>query len=792
VVAASCIHCGLPVAGADERFCCSGCATAYRLLHDGGLAEFYRLRDATATGPGRQAGEDPAADAFDGSAFRAAWARPLGGGDELIAWYLEGLHCPACVWLVEQLPRLLPGVRWARLDLGTAQLRVAYDPAHAGPGAQARLLARLGYRARPFRADAVLAALTAEHRALLMRVAVAAASAVGAMHLTATLTAGEITGDLDPGWQSGFAWGAILVALPGCLWAASSLHRGALVALRARRWSVDLAASLAILLALAGSAALAASGSLASYADAAAMFAALLLTARLAVVQARRRVARAAGGLTHLLPLTARRLQDGIATEVAIQALTAGEVVEVGEGAIVPGDGTVVSGTAAIDIAVLTGEPRPIAVTAGSTVAAGAICRHGNVSIRLSAVGADTRLAGILAAALPTGHGTAAEWQSDTTLRWFAPLTLGLAAAAALAWGWHDGWTRGAEIALAVIVAACPCAIGLAAPLTQALAAAAAARRGLLIRDPAVLARISSVRHVVCDKTGTLTRGRMQVVEAQLPSELRGAVLGVAERSGHPAAQAVSAHLRAAGAVAVPPTTWRELSGQGVLAGHDGHDLRLGGQRLTGIEPGDQGRSRVGVLADGAPVGWFDLDDQLRPEARDLVATWRRAGARIHIASGDHQAAVRQKAGELGIEPADAYGGLSPEDKAALVGRLRAEGGVAAVGDGVNDAAMLAAADVAVGVSGGLEAALDRCHAFCARPDEAGPRELWLGAARTRQAIARMLWISAVYNLLAIAGAAAGLFGPLVCAIAMPLSSLTVVAMALRCDPFPTAQPTSS
>jgi P-type E1-E2 ATPase len=179
----------------------------------------------------------------------------------------------------------------------------------------------------------------------------------------------------------------------------------------------------------------------------------------------------------------------------------------------------------------------------------------------------------------------------------------------------------------------------------------------------------------------------------------------------------------------------------------------------------------------------------LRPEAAELVALWRAGGARIHIASGDHPAAVQAKARELGIDPGDAHGGLAPEDKAALVSRLRGSGGVAAVGDGINDAAMLAAADVAVGVSGGLEAALDRCHAFCARPDEAGPRELWLGAARTRQAIARMLWISAVYNLLAIAGAAAGLFGPLVCAIAMPLSSLTVVAMALRCDPFPTTRP---
>jgi P-type Cu2+ transporter len=785
---AVCTHCGLPVPlgllhpGAQQQFCCSGCAAAWRLLNDGGLAEFYRLRDATAETPGRPASEDPGAEAFDGSAFRAAWARPLAHGDELIAWYLEGLHCPACVWLVEQLPRLLPGVRWARLDLGTAQLRVAYDPQHAGPGAQARLLAGLGYRARPFRADAVTRALTAEQRNLLVRVAVAAASAVGTMHLTATLTAGEFTGDLDRGWSLGFAWGAILVALPGCLWAAMPLHRGALSALRAGRWSVDLAASLAIILALVGSAALAWSGSLASYADAAAMFAALLLTARLAVVQARRRVARAAGGLAHLLPLTARRVSGERMEEVAIEALVPGDVVAVASGQVVPGDGTVLSGSGAIDIAVLTGEPRPVAVAGGDGVIAGATCRSGDLRLRLDAVGADTRLATILAQAAPQRSADSdGQAQVDTTLRLFAPATLCIALVAGIAWGWHAGWPRGAEIALAVVVAACPCAIGLAAPLSQALAAAAAARRGLLLRDPAILARIDGVRHVVCDKTGTLTEGRMRVatVTGDAPWS---AVLAMAGRSGHPAAQALTTYLTARDLTPASLSDWRDVPGQGLTATADGHALRLGGTTLTGVDAAPGGRSRIGVQVDGVLRACIDLDDPLRPDAAAMIAAWTQAGAQVHLASGDHPAAVADLAARLGIN--DARGGMSPEDKAAFVVSLRQHGGVAAVGDGVNDAAMLAAADVAVGVSGGLEAAMDRCHAFCARPNEAGPRDLWLGAQRNRRSIRRLLWISAAYNLLAIAGAAAGLFGPLICAVAMPLSSLTVVAMALRARPF--------
>lgn len=785
----ACTHCGLPVPPgllrpeATRQFCCNGCAAAWRLLHDGGLAEFYRLRDATAETPGRPAGEDPAAEAFDGPAFRAAWTRPLRDGGELIAWYLEGLHCPACVWLVEQLPRLLPGVRWARLDLGTAQLRVAYDPQHASPAAQARLLASLGYRARPFRADAVTRALAAEQRSLLVRVAVAAASAVGAMHLTATLTAGEITGDLDPGWRHGFAWGAILVALPGCLWAAMPLHRGARSALLARRWSVDLAASLAIILALAGSAALALAGSLASYADAAAMFAALLLAARLAVVQARRRVARAAGGLAHLLPLTARRVRGECRDEIAIESLSIGDVVEVGAGQVVPGDGVVVDGTGTVDVAVLTGEPRPVGVAAGSTVVAGATCRSGLLHLRLDAVGAETRLATILAQAAPQRRDEAGgEAQSDATLRIFAPATLLIALLAGATWTWLSGWQHGAEVALAVLVAACPCAIGLASPLVQALAAAAAARHGLLIRDPAVLIRIASVAHVVCDKTGTLTEGRMRVVQRDGAAPWP-AVLATAARSGHPASQAVAAQLADEGVVADALAGWREIPGQGVVATlADGRELRLGGTALTGVDAAPGGRTRIGVQVGATLVARIDLDDPLRPEARAMIATWRAAGATVHLASGDHPAAVADLAARLGIS--DAHGGMTPEDKAALVARLRVSGPVAAVGDGVNDAAMLAAADVAVGVSGGLEAAMDRCHAFCARPAASGPLALWQGAQRSRRAISALLWVSAAYNLLAIAGAAAGWFGPLICAIAMPLSSLTVVAMALRAKPF--------
>lgn len=788
--AASCTHCGLPVPagliapGAAQQFCCSGCAAAWRLLHDGGLAEFYRLRDAAGGEAGRPAGEDAGAAAFDGEAFRAVWARRLAGGDELIAWYLEGLHCPACVWLVEQLPRLLPGVRWARLDLGTAQLRVAYDPAHAGPGMQARLLARLGYRARPYRADTVSAALTAEHRGLLLRVAVAAASAVGAMHLAATLTAGELTGDLDASWRPFFAWGAIFAALPGCAWAAMPLHRGAAAALRARRWSVDLAASLAIGLALTGSAVLAWRGSLASYADAAAMFAALLLTARLAVVQARRRVSRAAGGLAQLLPLTAVRLRDGRRDEVAIQALAPGDEVEIAAGTVVPGDGCVIAGAAAIDVAVLTGEPRPLAVSPGSEVVAGATCRSGTVQVRLEAVGGDTRLARILAAAVPSRRDDDGDGQVDRLLDWFAPVTLLLAVLAGAFWTWQVGWNRGGEVALAVVVAACPCAIGLAAPLVHALAAAAAAGRGLLVRDPAVLGRISAVRHVVCDKTGTLTTGRgtagfsprSDIDPAR--AEARGP-LAAAERSAHPASQAVAAFLRSLGATPSELTAWREEPGRGVTATTaDGHELALGGSLLTGVDAGADGRSRIGLRWDGRLIASFDIRDPLRPEAQAMVAAWRDAGANVHLASGDHQAAVTALGGSLGIT--DSRGGLAPEDKAGLVRSLRPAGGVAAVGDGVNDAAMLAEADVAVGISGGLEAALDRCHVFCTRPDEAGPLALWRLAADSRQRIRLLLWISAGYNLLAIGGAAAGKFGPLICAIAMPLSSLTVVALALR------------
>ena len=784
----SCVHCGLPVTGADQ-FCCSGCAAAWRLLHDGGLAEFYRLRDAAGAEAGRPAGEDAGATAFDGEAFRAAWARKLANGDELIAWYLEGLHCPACVWLVEQLPRLLPGVRWARLDLGTAQLRVAYDPAHAGPGMQARLLARLGYRARPFRADAVSAALTAEHRGLLVRVAVAAASAVGAMHLAATLTAGELTGDLDASWRPFFAWGAILAALPGCAWAAMPLHRGAAAALRARRWSVDLAASLAISLALAGSAVLAWRGSLASYADAAAMFAALLLTARLAVVQARRRVSRAAGGLVQLLPLTAVRLRDDQREEVAIQALAPGDEVEIAAGTVVPGDGRVTAGTAAIDVAVLTGEPRPLAVSPGSEVVAGATCRSGTVQVRLEAVGADTRLARILAAAVPSRRDDDGDGQVERLLGWFAPATLLLAVLAGTFWAWHAGWNRGGEVALAVVVAACPCAIGLAAPLVHALAAAAAAGSGLLVRDPAVFGRIATVRHVVCDKTGTLTTGRgtaslslpwqLCPQDSRLKPALPGGALAAAERSPHPASQAVAAFLRSQGVLPADLAAWREEPGRGVIATTaDGHELALGGSRLTGVDAGTDGRSRIGLRWDGRLVASFDISDPLRPEAAAMVAAWRDAGAEVHLASGDHQAAVTALGVVLGL--ANSRGGLTPEDKASLVRSLRPAGGVAAVGDGVNDAAMLAEADVAVGVSGGLEAALDRCHAFCTRPGEAGPLALWHLAAVTQRRIRLLLWISAGYNLLAIGGAAAGVFGPLICAIAMPLSSLTVVALALR------------
>ncbi len=691
---------------------------------------------------------------------------------------------------------------------------MVYDPACTTPTAQVRLVCSLGYGIKPY-AQATTHRRD-ERRVMLIRLAVASASALGAMHLSLNLYAGELTRDLDPAGGRLFGLFAGAVALPGLTYGAAPLYRAAANALRHRRLTMEVSATLVIVVGVAASVVNLLHGSRELYFDAVTMFIALLLGGRMAVAAASARVANATDVLDHVMPLMARRIAaHGAVEAVPTAALASGDAVMVTRGEVVPCDGTLDGGMANIDAAALSGESRPVLLVAGDLVHAGTTCLSDQLQLHVSAVGAETRMGRVLssigdAATRPTRLVRIADRLQAGFIISVSALALITILFFWLAGGPGRG-TLGLERAIALVLVSCPCALGLATPLVQALAVSRASARGILVRDAGALEALgglgrrgSEVRHVVFDKTGTLTAGRLRVVAWQwldglgdIPQDwMRSAVASAEARSMHPLAIALGVEL--GDCPALPLEAWREVPGQGLMCSTTRGDMRIGNQRLTGVacsplRTWGDGDTVIAVTLAGIPIVRIACADPVRPGAIELLGHLRAAGISTHLCSGDDPRVAAAVGNALGFAPDHIHGGMAPEDKAALVAGLSASGAVAVVGDGINDAAALARADVAIGLRGGVEAAIGSCQVFIARDDVwEGLQELFAGAADANARVRLVLLVSLLYNAVGMALAMIGVWGPYLCAVAMPASSITAVGLAVAGRYFRPARATAT
>ena len=745
-----CAHCGARV-GVGERFCCRGCATAFSLLAECGLGGQAQLRLAAVAAGAAPHPVPVIAGEWDGwetAAFLDRHAVLLADGSRSLSWSVEGLHCPACVWVLERLPFIDPGVRSATVDLGRGVVRTTIDPVHTDARKLAQTAATLGYRLRPWAAGAD-ARRQGAARALLLRASVAFACAVGAMQLAMNLTAGELTGDLDHAARLLFGSGAVLLALPAATWAVGPWWLALWRAIRHGRWSLDATAAVVVAVGLGTSVVNLARGSYATYADAVAMFCALLLAGRVVLARVQDRLAAQGSHLSGLLPDQPPVVGD-------VQALTAGQRL--------PADGTVVEcAAAALDVAILTGESRPVTVRSGQQVEAGMLLVQGTLSLRVERTGSDTRLAQLLARAEAEAAGrlppAISGWE-----RWYGLALVGLALLAA-PWG--------IERMVALIMAACPCAIGLAVPLARARVLVAARARGVLLPSADALVRLRGIRRVVLDKTGTVTTGRPTVVGwewlvevAQRP-RIAGAVAAAERGCRHPIALAIATHLADAPDLDVDQVCERPVTGVSAICGKVPFSI------------GPDGKGGVDVRWNGEVAARIQVVDGLRPEAIAFVAACRARGLDLVIASGDAPAPVAEVSAALGITATHAQ--LTPEAKATLV-----DGTTLMIGDGVNDALALGKAGVGIAVRGGLAAGLATADAVIT--DLPAPltavSELLRASERLAQRERGLLLLTVGYNAVAVGCALAGLWGPLICAIGMPLSSLAAVLMASQWRPF--------
>jgi len=798
-----CAHCGLPVPagllreGDADQFCCNGCRQVYTLVREWGFDHYYTLveQQQAPLAPPRVTGRS--FEDFDDERTQAGASEPAGADRCRTRLYLEGVHCAACVWLVERLPSALAGVDEVRLNLGSGVADVTWRPGRTRLSTIGRALDRLGYTPHLHSASQVQEARRKEDRGSLARLGVAAACAMNLMFLHGALYAGEYSGMASP-YERFFRWLSLAVAIPVVLYSARPFFQTALAGLKARFVHIDLPVAIGLAVTFGASAWNTLRGSGPIYFDSLAMLVAALLGARQVQRSAQRAALERADSLRGVAFLEfARRIDghgpDAPVVEVPLAALAAGDRVEVRSGELVPVDGVVLSGRSSLDNAVLTGEAVPVPVGEGDAVHAGATNLGARLVVRVDAAGARTRVGALMAIVQDAlSRKPALLRKTDLVARRFVQVLLVLAAATGAAW-LHQGGEVALERVVALLVVACPCALGLSVPLAVSMALLRGARAGIFIKDPDALERLRKVHTVLLDKTGTLTEGRAAVARWQGDDAALDLARALEAESSHAIARAFCASPGRPMRVVRTVTDVAERPGAGIAGRVDGHDVRVGTlAHADAAEAGmaddlaafagsiaADGLSPVFVAVNGRVAGVAGIGDALRQDAGATVAALRARGVRVRILSGDHPVVVSRVAAQLGLPPADALGGITPEGKrdvvAGLVADADRDGAVVMMGDGVNDAAALALADVGIAVHGGTGATIAASDIVLTRAGVAPLVELLDGARRLRGVIRRNLGFSLVYNAGASALAIAGLVGPLVAALLMPASSLTVV-----------------
>lgn len=701
-------------------------------------------------------------------------------GVALSQFQLSGLHCAACAGIIEAALAGLPGVQAASVNPAAARLALRWQPSRLALADVLAALQSLGYGATPDVAASARELRRRERRQALWRVFVAGFLMMQVMMLaTPAYVAGP--GELTPDLDRLLRWASWVLTLPVMAFSAGPFFGGAWRQLKARRLGMDVPVALGIAVTFVAS-----TGALFDpggplghevYFDSLTMFVALLLLARWFELGARHRAADALEAVAGALPSVAERLRDdGSSERVAPEALRPGDRIRVAAGEAFAADGLVLDGQGWVNEALLTGESAPVVKAAGDAVVAGSINLDGPLLVRVQRVGADTTAQGIVRlmqqaqSQRPLLPGVL-----EHVAAGFTAVVLLLALGAGLAWWWIEPG-RALAVAVAVLIVTCPCALTLAAPAAWLTASGALARRGLLLADLSALERLCAVNTVVFDKTGTLSEQRLQLrrhwAEGGDADALLAKARGLAAYSRHPHARAL-ADDREAGRWA----DVRELPGRGVQAHDaDGRLWRLGAPAWVRAQPDAQARLAFGCED---RVLWLDLAEAPRADAAEAVAALRAAGQRVRLLSGDQPQAVARMAAALDI--AHWQAGATPASKLAAVRAWQADGEtVLMVGDGINDAPVLAAADVRIAMGEGAMLARSAADALLLSDRlMAVPQALAL-ARKTRHVLRQNLAWAALYNLACVPLALSGWLPPLAAGIGMAASSLLVVLNAQR------------
>ncbi len=757
----ACRHCGLEVPPArGDAFCCAGCASVHALLAAQGLTRFYDLGGAR----GIAVGPVPAPSRREWVAELEAGARD---GVVRVVLDVQGIHCAACVWVIQELWRRRAGGVSIRINPALGQAELSYRPATQGLGGFLDDVERLGYRMAPASKRTGV-----RDRSLLVRMGVCIALAMNAMMFALAEYTGMTAADATayPLFRAlTFVLATASVAIGG-----SVFFRAAIAGLRRRVLHLDVPIALGIALAWSGSTFAWLTGAGEPYFDTVAVFVALMLVGRYLQHQAvlrNRAYLLADDGLAHV---RVRRLSDAGVALVSVDAVRVGDTLLLTPGDLVPVAVRLIDGPAACSLDWINGESEPHAFAAGEAVPAGAFLATTR-PVRALATG-DARTSGLLA--LLAGSRSDREdlgvhasfWRAWN--RVYVPIVLALALAGAACWMIVDP-TRAIAVAVAVLVVTCPCAIGIATPLAMDLAIAGLRRRGVLVCSAGLLSKARHVRKVLLDKTGTLTFGGVTVDVVRPPRpELRDVLLSLAAGSNHPVSRAIVEVVGATGPFAyLEGLAPSEVAGSGVEAIHRGDLFRLGSATFAG---GGTDDTSCRFTRNGVIEAEFRVREDLRTTFATELPRLAAIGCEVHVLSGDRQAKVDRLAATIGVPRARAHGDLTPQAKAEYVTALD-DADTMMLGDGLNDAPAFAAAYVAGTPALDrpvLPARADFCYAG-GRPEAIG--DVIVASRVFHRVVRTNLALGIGYNGIAVTLCLLGVMTPVLCAVLMPISSLALI-----------------
>lgn len=804
----NCYHCELPVPtgecyaleveGQSLPMCCPGCRAVAQLIFESGLGDYYRYRDTPGNNPEAFTFEMSemleAVRLYDDPEVQRDFVRRDEAGVDSAILAVEGITCAACAWLIERQLKKCPGVLKVDTNLSQHRVQIQWDATKVALSTLLHEVAKIGYRAFPFQPDTQELLLREESRQALRRLGVAGLGMMQVMMYAVALYAGAFEG-IEDVYRDFLRWVSFAVTTPVVLYAAQPFFRACVRDLAAGQLGMDVPVSLAITAAYFNSiwATWFQTGEV--YFDSVCMFVFFLSVGRYTEMRARHRSDFATRTLLRLVPEVALRLEKDEETFVPVRSLRVGDRLRIKPGETIPVDGVVVEGVSSVDESMLTGESTPKAVVVGERLIGGTQNIESPLVMEARQVGPETVLSTIVALLdRAQSEKPALVGLADRVARVFVIMVLALAGLTFVAW-WMIAPEKAIWVTLSVLVVTCPCALSLATPAALAGATSGLARIGFLATRGHVLESLAKATHVLLDKTGTLTKAELETVESVFVGELEPSsslalACALESASEHPIAKAFLRATDTASSLEV-----QELSATpnlGVEGRWEGRRVRIGQPSYVselwqeeGLQPPEQvllkRKEALWILMgdENGPLAWFALEDQLRPEAKKFVHELKAQGLQVELLSGDPSPAVQRVARELNIETAQ--GGLTPRGKLERVRELEAEGAVVVmVGDGVNDAPVLAAAQVSIAMGGGADLAKITADAVLLGDDLSLLTDGLRWARQTRRVIRQNVTWALAYNLCALPLAALGWVPPWLAALGMSASSLLVTVNALR------------